>query len=431
MAQLDVDPELFYDLSGQYSTASRAASAALSKMDSELRSAVKMCGDDDCGVSWGRGYFVSGIEAVVTAGRATEVLAKMAALVRQSGVNHDRSESVEEYNNGTLLPPSDPGAKTYTARPLKSPAGGTRPQPELWTAVMSPDVDWINGDADMMSRVSTSWLNAASVYGSLDTELRAKMKNLAGSRTDELPDIEQAHTTILEGIETLSDAMRNIAGAVDGYAQVLKAAQENAEWHLALGQVVTAINIINAATVGRPIAREILEVQELEIEQCRRNIQQGLDGLVAAEQTATGTFTAASGTVRYVVNAKFQPVLDKQLKTPPPPLSGGTARRNKLEGAKGEARAGIDPVKPKESFVGSTGARRVPDDIDHGQKRLTEVKNVQQQSLTEQIKDDLIYCQTNGYEFVLITDTNTKLTAPLQGLVDQGRIKHVTMDLQS
>ncbi|MFI2562181.1 MULTISPECIES: putative toxin [Nocardia] len=112
-------------------------------------------------------------------------------------------------------------------------------------------------------------------------------------------------------------------------------------------------------------------------------------------------------------------------------MSGGTARRNKLEGAKGEARAGIDPVKPKESFVGSTGARRVPDDIDHGQKRLTEVKNVQQQSLTEQIKDDLIYCQTNGYEFVLITDTNTKLTAPLQGLVDQGRIKHVTMDLQS
>ncbi|WP_324196482.1 putative toxin [Nocardia farcinica] len=69
--------------------------------------------------------------------------------------------------------------------------------------------------------------------------------------------------------------------------------------------------------------------------------------------------------------------------------------------------------------------------MDHGQKRLTEVKNVQEQSLTEQIKDDLIYCQTNGYEFVLITDTNTKLTAPLQELVYQRRIKHVTMDLQS
>ncbi|WP_280488937.1 hypothetical protein [Nocardia farcinica] len=73
-------------------------------------------------------------------------------------------------------------------------------------------------------------LAQGQVYGSLDTELRAKMKNLAGSRTDELPDIEQAHTTILEGIETLSDAMRNIAGAVDGYAQVLKSAHENAEW---------------------------------------------------------------------------------------------------------------------------------------------------------------------------------------------------------
>lgn len=187
-------------------------------------------------------------------------------------------------------------------------------------------VKWINGDADLMSRVSTSWLNTASVYGSLDTDLRAKMKNLSGSNTEELPDIEEVHGAILDGIETLSDAMRNLAGAVDGYAQVLKAAQENAEWQLTLAQVVSAINAIDAATAGRPIARAILEAHELELEQCRRKIQEGLDGLIAAEQTTSGAFTAASNTVRYVMTAKFQPVLDKQLKHPPTPTRAEPSR---------------------------------------------------------------------------------------------------------
>ncbi|MBF6260205.1 hypothetical protein IU468_28505 [Nocardia farcinica] len=283
--------------------------------------------------------------------------------------------------------------------------------------------------------MSTSWLNTASVYGSLDTDLRAKMKNLSGSNTEELPDIEEVHGAILDGIEALSDAMRNLAGAVDGYAQVLKAAQENAEWQLTLAQVVSAINAIDAATAGRPIARAILEAHELELEQCRRKIQEGLDGLIAAEQTTSGAFTAASNTVRYVMTAKFQPVLDKQLKHPPTPTRAEpsraeTARRNKLKGAKAEARAGIDPMRAKESFVGDSGKRRIPDDIDHGQSRLIEVKNVREQRLTEQIADDLSYCEDRGYEFVLITDDNTIIHHSLQALIDQGRIKHVKMDLQ-
>ncbi|WP_278261747.1 HEAT repeat domain-containing protein [Nocardia sp. AG03] len=57
-----------------------------------------------------------------------------------------------------------------------------------------------------------------------------------------------------------------------------------------------------------------------------------MQALTQAEILSSSTFTAASGTVRFVMTSKFQPVLDKQLKTPPPPASSGTTRRNRLEG---------------------------------------------------------------------------------------------------
>ncbi|MFD6224354.1 putative toxin [Nocardia asteroides] len=132
------------------------------------------------------------------------------------------------------------------------------------------------------------------------------------------------------------------------------------------------------------------------------------------------------------MNAKFTPILDKQLKYPPPPAKAATMRRNKLEGEKAEARAGIDTNKAKESIPSVTGRRNsVPDDLDHTTRRLTEVKNVQTQGYTSQLQDDMAYCQANGYQFILITDHNTHLTRELQDLVNQGKIKHVTMDFRS
>jgi hypothetical protein len=432
VTQLDVDPELFYDLSGQYSRASRATSAALRVMDQELRGAVKMSGQDEDGKLWGRGYFVSGIEAVVTAGKANDVLAKMAGLVRQTGVNHDQSEDAESYNSTGALPPQDPGAVTFTARPLKNPAEGTRKEPAGWAVVMG-STTWINGNPELMHKAATSWQTAAGIYTTQDTELRAKMSNLSGSSTPELPDIQDTHNAILDGVEILGDAMRQQAGATGGYADVLKAAQEGAEWELQLQTVAQAINTVNAATVGRPIQRAILEAAEIEIEHSRRKIQDMLKGLADARQISVMTFTAVSNSVTTVMTTKFQPVLDKQLKNPPPRTRADQARRNKLEGAKAEARAGIDPTKTKESIKSASGTatKRVPDDLDRTNMRLTEVKNVQRQALTTQIQDDLAYCEANGYEFVLITDNATTLTPDLQALVNQGKIKHVRMDFQS
>ncbi|MBF6351529.1 hypothetical protein IU448_21310 [Nocardia flavorosea] len=69
--------------------------------------------------------------------------------------------------------------------------------------------------------------------------------------------------------------------------------------------------------------------------------------------------------------------------------------------------------------------------LDRGCRRGPGTGGFQRQALTGQIRDDLAYCQANGYEFVLITDNATTLTPELQALVDKGEINHVRMDFQS
>ncbi|WP_067839713.1 putative toxin [Nocardia lijiangensis] len=433
MTQLNVDPELFYELAGAYSKASTTASSALRKMDNELRAAEKMTGGDDGGLEWGAKYAKSGIEAVVTAGMATDVMVRMAALVRQSGVNHDQSENAEEYNKpGGALPEADPGGQSFTPRPLKNPGGGTREEPFGWKLVMG-EVKWVDGNTELLQKVADSWLTAASAYSALDIEIRTKMKLLRGSTAPEIPEIDQTNTTVLDGVEVLADAMRQQSSATSGYADVLTAAQQGIEYELQLQTVTQAINVINAATIGRPIQPAIREAAELQIETSQRKIQGMLDGLADARRVTGSALDAVSSTVVTSVNTKFKPVLDKQLKRPPEPTRAERTKENKLKGAKAEARAGIDPTKKKESFPSPSGTarNRTPDDLDHTSKRLTEVKNVDKLEYTDQIKDFQSYSQTNGYEFVLITDHRTKLAPEIEDLIKQGKIKHVRMDFQT
>ncbi|MEV2224409.1 putative toxin [Nocardia vinacea] len=277
-----------------------------------------------------------------------------------------------------------------------------------------------------------SWLAAASAYQALDSEIKVKMKRLLGSTSPEIPDIDKTNKTVLEAVKLLADAMRQQSGATSGYADILTAAQEGIERELQLQTVTQAINDVNEATIGKPIAPAIRIAAELEIQLSRSRIQAILDGLANARDVTNGTFTGVSATVVNTVNTRFKPVLDLQLKRPPEPTSAEQRRRNKLEGAKAEARAGIDPTKPKQSIPSVTGAtRRIPDDLDTASHRLTEVKNVKRQEYTDQIKDFVQFTQANGYEFVLVTDNSTELAPEIEALIQQGKIKHVKMDFKS
>ncbi|MEU0544936.1 putative toxin [Nocardia sp. NPDC005978] len=433
MTELDVDPELFYEAAGAYSKASTTASNALSKLDGELRTAVEMTGSDAGGQTWGAKYNFVGLEGTVSASVTTQVLYRMAALIRQSGVNHDQSEEAQEYNTpGGALPDADPGGKTFFARPLKNPAGGNRSEPFGWKIVM-PDTEWVNGDTTKLQAAANSWTVLASVYGALDNDVKPKMDKLAVAKTTEMPDITSVNSSVKDAVELLSDAMRQIGSAISGYADVLKAAQEGIEWELQVQTVAQAINTINAATVGRPIQKAIRKAAELEIKYSRGRIETMLTGLATARDVTWGVLDGASTVLTSAVNTKINPVLLLKLQRPPEPTKSETARENRARGARAEARAGIDPTTTKTSIPSATGTakRRIPDEVDHARKVLTEVKNVNYQEYTDQIKDFEQYAANNKYTFNLVVDNRTQLAPEIQNLVSQGKIVIVRKDLNS
>ncbi|WP_336087812.1 hypothetical protein [Nocardia sp. SSK8] len=161
--------------------------------------------------------------------------------------------------------------------------------------------------------------------------------------------------------------MRNISGAASGYAATLKDVQQYSETQLNLLSGAIGADVLAALISGGRVTSAAKKIADAEIDIVRDRITTAMQALTQAETLSSSTFTAASGTVRFVMTSKFQPVLDKQLKTPPPPASSGTTRRNKLEGEKAEVRAGVDPMKKKESILGDSGKRRTPDILDHDQ----------------------------------------------------------------
>jgi hypothetical protein len=55
-------------------------------------------------------------------------------------------------------------------------------------------------------------------------------------------------------------------------------------------------------------------------------------------------------------------------------------------------------------------------------RRFGEVMNVQYQYLSTQLKDDLSYAQANVLQFNLYVRGGTRLSGPLQDMVDRGQI---------
>ncbi len=92
-------------------------------------------------------------------------------------------------------------------------------------------------------------------------------------------------------------------------------------------------------------------------------------------------------------------------------------------GQDGEKAAGVP--KNTQPFVGESGKTRIPDGWDDDAKRITEVKNVKYQHLSTQILDSLKFAQSKGYEFVLMTRHDTRLSWALQQKIINGEIIHL------
>ncbi|MDR0606527.1 MAG: hypothetical protein LBG80_19820 [Bacteroidales bacterium] len=92
-------------------------------------------------------------------------------------------------------------------------------------------------------------------------------------------------------------------------------------------------------------------------------------------------------------------------------------------GQTGEQNAGITKNTKKIDSASGKRKYRIPDGMSEDGKHLTEVKNVNKQYFSSQLKDDLAYIQKQkGGSLTLIVDTRTKLTPQLQAEVDANRI---------
>ena len=68
------------------------------------------------------------------------------------------------------------------------------------------------------------------------------------------------------------------------------------------------------------------------------------------------------------------------------------------------------------------GTDRIADGMTR--KVLTEVKNVREQSLTEQLRDAIDYARATGRKVDLYTRSDTKLTGPLKRAINEGLLNH-------
>ena len=91
-------------------------------------------------------------------------------------------------------------------------------------------------------------------------------------------------------------------------------------------------------------------------------------------------------------------------------------------GQRGEELSGIVKNTTRIDSITKTANYRIPDQLLPEAELLSEVKNVSYQSFTNQLKDFLLYAEKEGYTFQLFVRETTKLSKPLQDLIEEGRI---------
>ncbi len=95
---------------------------------------------------------------------------------------------------------------------------------------------------------------------------------------------------------------------------------------------------------------------------------------------------------------------------------------NRQKGQVGEMNAGITKNTEMIPSASNPGSNRIPDVLDHAGKVIGDVKNVNYQSFTSQLRDFADYAQKNSYQFVLYVDQRTQLSKTLERLGEQIKI---------
>jgi hypothetical protein len=140
---------------------------------------------------------------------------------------------------------------------------------------------------------------------------------------------------------------------------------------------------------------------------------------------AGSTVNAAAGVVGAALK-KFDDKVDDV------PFSGGgnavvdeakdNLARNRRIGEQGERSSNTVKNTQRIPSTSRPGQYRIPDGLDEA--TLTEIKNVAKLSNTSQLRDFLEHAKNTNRTFILETRQSTKISGPLQNLIDDGLIDH-------
>jgi RHS repeat-associated protein len=98
------------------------------------------------------------------------------------------------------------------------------------------------------------------------------------------------------------------------------------------------------------------------------------------------------------------------------------------KGRRGEEAARKIAEIGEKTAINVEGRLRVPDGIVFGQS-VNEVKNVARQGLTAQLRDYIQFAGNKDLQFNLYTNEATKISKPLQELIDAGTVNHIRIPM--
>ena len=105
-------------------------------------------------------------------------------------------------------------------------------------------------------------------------------------------------------------------------------------------------------------------------------------------------------------------------------VAEATSQATKMAKARAAGRAGelAAGITGKKKVIEVNGRTRVPDQVIEKTGDTKEVKNVQRQSLTSQIRDYADYSQQKGGKFTLVVGEHTQISKPLQDFAANGNV---------
>ncbi|MDV7171937.1 putative toxin [Gordonia amicalis] len=425
-----VRPLNYYEAAATLFDVGNALSKAHADTMNALADTGEMAGTDDAGNSFADVYDEQA-RAFESMGRNLgPAIHNYGRVLLQMGKNHAEAEG----NSNTRgpqegSPPPDPGPPAMAVCiALPSARGGQGDGlDEVIGLLQQVGIPVPNGDTGKLAAASAAWSNVAADSGG---SYRGKLQSAAG-RLSELNGVEIDY--VIEDLEELNSF-------IDEYAELAFALKDCVESHKSyLADVRSQMDgLLN--DMAKDLAVDAVITVGLAV------VTAGFGGTVGAAKL-TATVARYGAKIRSVIEAAKRTraslkvgnhfdkgsaakTNDRLVHFLQMQLQNATTRgqRNNLRGRIGELKAGIDPNAPKRS-IQINGRERIPDEIDDVALTVTEVKNTNSIGATKQIRDMMDYAQQEGYTMELVVDTRTKVSGPLQGLIDSGQITLKRMDL--